>query len=140
MRSSQGNYSIEGVLRFDGTAGEVELVATTPEGTRERIDVPIARSEIRGDSLFLAFAPIGFELRGRCLSPVRFEGSFSVPQPPFEPIRGVWDLRRSTGPGLPGHTVSKEPVYKDRVSSCISRRSAADVPSPTPDQGAAGGA
>jgi len=94
MRSSQTAYQVAGRLRFGGEAARAEVVATTSEGTREPIDAPVTRMETRGDSVFLAFAPVGFDLRGRCLSPSRLEGTFSVPQPPFEPIRGAWELHR----------------------------------------------
>lgn len=94
MSANDGNFTVDGRVRFTGENGVTEFTATTAEGTRELLEFPIQSVISTSDSVFFSFAPIGYRLRGRCVSPANFEGTFTVPQPPFEDISGRWTLSR----------------------------------------------
>jgi hypothetical protein len=92
MMADESDYRLAGVVRFWGDTAVAELVATTNEGTGELVEAPIENLNLVRDSSFFSFAPIRFHLQGRCLSPDRLEGTFSVPQPPFGDIVGRWSM------------------------------------------------
>ena len=87
-------YGVAGSVDLAAEGGQTHLVAETAEGTREPLDYPIHAFHVRGDSVFFSFAPIGFSLQGRCLTPDSVAGRFSVPNPPFDSIVGDWAARR----------------------------------------------
>ena len=88
-------YSVTGSIALSAGAGQTHLIGETSEGTTEPIDYPIQGLRVSGDSVFFSFAPIGFSLQGRCVTPARLEGRFSVPNPPFDSIVGDWVARRA---------------------------------------------
>ena len=88
-------YHVTGSVVLKGGASRTQLIGETAEGTREPLDYPIQGLRVDGDSVFFSFAPIGFSLRGRCLTTARLEGRFSVPNPPFDSIVGDWVARRA---------------------------------------------
>jgi hypothetical protein len=99
MYDDEHGYRVDGHAHFLAGDGRVQAVAETREGTREPISVPIDDLRVTEDSVHLGFAPIGFRLSGRCISSGAIEGEFSVPQPPFDDIRGTWRLTRPQVPG-----------------------------------------
>jgi hypothetical protein len=92
MWSSDSSYVIAGTVILK-PLGQVSVVATSAEGTREPIDAPIKDLRLSADSLSFGFAPINYELKGRCENSSQARGTFSVPQPPFGPITGRWVIR-----------------------------------------------
>lgn len=92
MMADETDYQLAGVVRFWSDTAVAELIATTSEGTGELVEAPIENLHVVRDSIFFSFAPIGFHLQGRCLSPDHLEGTFSVPQPPFGDIVGRWSM------------------------------------------------
>lgn len=92
MMAEEADYRVNGTVHFGKDNEVVELLAVTSEGTGELIESQIQEVRIIRDSISFTFAPIGFVLKGRCLSPDHLEGAFSVPQPPFSDIRGRWSL------------------------------------------------
>jgi hypothetical protein len=96
MWSRDSTYVVEGTVTLRDSSGRVSVIAVSRDGSGEPIDVPVDSLSLHGDSLAFGFAPIGFRLQGRCTAEGVAAGRFSVPQPPFEPITGVWVLRRRT--------------------------------------------
>jgi len=94
MVADNGRFRVAGHLYFTSRGGATDLVATTADGAHEPIKFPVENLDREADSLQFSFAPIGYQLRGQCLSQTAMEGKFRVPQPPFEEITGRWTLTR----------------------------------------------
>lgn len=96
MASVDSTVTVTGSLDFASKGGRVQLVSETSEGTREPGDFPITSLRVAGDSLSFSFAPAGFALRGRCVSPDSIAGRFALPNSPHDSIHGTWWARRMT--------------------------------------------
>lgn len=95
MKADSSAYTVNGTVSLDTIGGKVDLVATSADGGRERMRYPTRNLQFKGDSLRFDFAPLGFDLRGKCTEPKRFTGAFAVPQaPPFDSLRGSWTMTR----------------------------------------------
>jgi hypothetical protein len=70
-----------------GTAGlRLTGTATTGEGTSEVLDYPLDSLRTTRDSLFFRFAPLGIEVKGRCVASDTVTVALAWPQPPFGPV------------------------------------------------------
>lgn len=94
MIADDSGETVTGTIDWAGNGGKTHLVVESSEGTKEPIDDPIQNLRITGDSIRFTFAPIGFSLVGTCVVDDSMKGRFSVPQPPFEPSRGNWEMSK----------------------------------------------
>ncbi|HTO72897.1 MAG TPA: hypothetical protein VMJ30_03715 [Gemmatimonadales bacterium] len=94
MKSGRTGYSLAGTIRTSPDTVQVRLIGTSEEGTREPLNFDADSVQVRGDSLFFKFAPIGVRVAGRCVKPDSVAARFSFPQPPYRPIVGRGVIRR----------------------------------------------
>lgn len=86
--------SLQGSLEFVGTGGRTHLEADSREGTRETVEYPLDSLRVQNDSVVFGFAPVGYVLRGACVTSDSISGVFAVPNPSFGLNRGGWTMRR----------------------------------------------
>jgi|SwirhisoilCB3_FD_contig_71_1065574_length_825_multi_2_in_0_out_0_1 hypothetical protein len=94
MTADSSSLRIAGSVAVRDTVGSVDLTGVSVEGTGEPMQYPLRLSHTSHDSIAFKFAPIGYSLRGICRKDGSWSGTFAVPQPPFDSIRGHWTMQR----------------------------------------------
>jgi hypothetical protein len=94
MTADSSSMRISGTVAIRDTGGTVDLTAISVEGTGEPVQYPLQVLHTSDDSIAFKFAPIGYTLRGMCRKDGAWSGTFAVPQPPFDSIRGHWTMQR----------------------------------------------
>lgn len=95
---AEGGARIEGTVFIAGPTSRTNLLYVSPEGRRETINVPLEVLFLDPDSVQFTFAPAGFQFDGSCVGSGSWEGRFSLPQPPFDDLRGTWTMRPDQAP------------------------------------------
>ena len=95
MRDTTTPFTVSGTIQLTTTGGSTQLTSTSREGTGEPLNFPIESLVRSPDSIRFRFAPLGFHLAGRCISADSIAGTFNVPQPPFQDMKGMLVMRRT---------------------------------------------